>query len=387
MLKGKGSTGKFHFTRWGIIALVVVVALASIGVTYAGKKGPKPPKDDPVPTVYCSDPFTWVATNDDGQLDSRDMYDPIDPGDDGSVGDYDYWGVGDTSSSDDPGAYPPPADPPAPGDDFPRYTKDVARTLAEIDGADNEFITVTIENAYPYYYPTVFYTLACPESRQGWVRDIVLEPVVDNSEPDPLNYITVTPTLLEVNQQIPSGGEVMGALHVLVNQNARQNATYKFRLTIYTECKIRTCGTAYAYGNSYATCFIGITELPKNKAWGWTNGPLSPDSTYTFPMYAGAAKCDTSKGRLAGTVTIEYDESKCEVTVTYSMNPGYTMDVTHLYVGSERLPRDEKGDYTVSPGQYPYAHDLDYETSDTYTITGLSGNIYVVAHAVACWFE
>jgi len=40
------------------------------------------------------------------------------------------------------------------------------------------------------------------------------------------------------------------------------------------------------------------------------------------------------------------------------------------------------GDYTVAPGQYPAQHDLTMATTDSYTITGLSGSVYLVAHAV-----
>jgi len=61
------------------------------------------------------------------------------------------------------------------------------------------------------------------------------------------------------------------------------------------------------------------------------------------------------------------------------------MDATHLYVGTEHLPRKKNGDFTTAPGQYPYKHDpLNDVTTDTYTVTGLSGEIYVVAHAVVC---
>jgi hypothetical protein len=41
---------------------------------------------------------------------------------------------------------------------------------------------------------------------------------------------------------------------------------------------------------------------------------------------------------------------------------------THVYVGNDILPQDNKGGYTVAPGQYQM-------------VTGLSGDIYVVAHA------
>jgi hypothetical protein len=64
------------------------------------------------------------------------------------------------------------------------------------------------------------------------------------------------------------------------------------------------------------------------------------------------------------------------------------MTATHLYVGSNRLPRDRRGRETVAPGQYPYGHDtLNNVTTDSYTVTGLSGDIYVIAHAVVCWYE
>jgi len=138
------------------------------------------------------------------------------------------------------------------------------------------------------------------------------------------------------------------------------------------------CGTAYAYGGrEYATCFIDIVGLGNNN-WGWSIGPLVPE-TYVFPIYAGAGQCDLGKGTLVGTLTVVYDGSIA--TVTYNMNPGCTMDETHLYVGSEMLPRiGGDGDFTNAPGQFP----LGGTTGDPYVITGLSGNIYVVAHADVC---
>jgi len=87
-----------------------------------------------------------------------------------------------------------------------------------------------------------------------------------------------------------------------------------------------------------------------------------------------------------GQVTVDYDGSTA--VVTYQMYEGNWMTATHLYVGNNRLHRRKGGSETVSPGQYPYKHDdLDNVTTDSYTVTGLSGDIYVVAHAVVCWFE
>ncbi len=132
--------------------------------------------------------------------------------------------------------------------------------------------------------------------------------------------------------------------------------------------------TAFAYGGDYATCFLSMGF----RSWGWTNGPLGPGS-YKFEIWAGAAQCDLSKGTLVGNLTIDYDGSTA--TVTYTMDAGWKMTNTQLYVGSDPLPIDKKGDYTVAPGQYPYQHTGIDATSDTYTEVGLSGDIYVVAHA------
>lgn len=141
--------------------------------------------------------------------------------------------------------------------------------------------------------------------------------------------------------------------------------------------------TAFAYGGDYATCFLSM-DFDGNgkgdfKSWGWSNGPLGAGS-YNFDIWAGAAKCNLNKGELVGTLTIDYDGSTA--TVTYMMDAGWTMGLAQLYVGSEPLPRDGKGDYTVAPGQYPYIHYVDGATH-TFTVPGLSGDIYVVAHADA----
>jgi hypothetical protein len=140
--------------------------------------------------------------------------------------------------------------------------------------------------------------------------------------------------------------------------------------------------TAFAYGGDYATCFLCFDFDGNGKSdfknWGWSNGPLAAGS-YEFELWAGAAKCDLTKGTLVGAVTVDYDGSTA--TVTYTIDAGWMMERTQLYVGSEPLPMTD-GEYTVSPGQYPYIHDpVADPTTDTYTVTGLSGNIYVVAHA------
>lgn len=146
-----------------------------------------------------------------------------------------------------------------------------------------------------------------------------------------------------------------------------------------------SCETAFAFGGA-ANCFLSIDEDGDGNGdfnrWGWYIGPLSQGTT-TYDIYAGAGQCDLTKGTNVGTLTVNYSGSTA--TVTYNMSGPYVMDETHVYVGSEILPR-KNGDFTVAPGQYGNIKDLTTATTDSYTITGLSGDIYVIAHAVVCGF-
>jgi len=140
------------------------------------------------------------------------------------------------------------------------------------------------------------------------------------------------------------------------------------------------CETGYAYGESYATCFLNIPGVNSNN-WGWSNGQIGAGN-YTWPIYAGAGQCNIDNGILVGYLQVNY--APPSATVTYSMLDGYIMNVTHLYVGTQILPK-KKNKYTTAPGQFPYKHcNLNGTSSDTFTINGLSGLIYVVAHTEVC---
>ena len=119
--------------------------------------------------------------------------------------------------------------------------------------------------------------------------------------------------------------------------------------------------TAFAKGNP-STCFI-----PTFSRWGWTN-PILPGQ-YSWPLWAGAGQCDTSKGTLVGDVTVVYGADGY-VTVTYNVDPPYLLDETHVYAGYTPYPKDNKGKYTVAPGQY----------TNNSPFNG--SQVYVIAHAV-----
>jgi hypothetical protein len=363
MMRLRGLKRKVGLGRWLISALVVVVVLGSLGVAYGYSSGTI--KADEMVALACTTgPLTWVVSNDDGAPQNKGGYTPIDPGDDGGGTNHDIWG---DRSSDDP------SERQTMGVECARYDKDVAQTTACMS-CDRKKITVRLENAYPCYYPTVFFGLKCPDSPSGTITDIV----IDNPYPDEL---TVTTSGIGIGQTIPACGEVTGAIHVHVEQEAAQNTCYTFNVLITIDCTTCVkCGTAYAYGGcAYANCFLGYGF----SNWGWTNGPLE-QGYYEFELWASAAGCDRSKGTHVGWLTVDYDGSTA--IVIYNMYEGNYMTATHLYVGSDRLPKNKMGNETVAPGQYPYSHDpLGNVATDSYTVTGLSGDIYVVAHADVCW--
>lgn len=344
-------------------AAILLICTIGLGAITLGSAGPAPLQTQATKQPLACKPFTWVVTNDNGTEDSVAPYGTIDPGDDGGGTNYDGWGA---QSSDDP------SEPQDMGIECARYDKDVARTTAGIS-EDHRAITVVVENAYPCYYSTVFFALKCCNLASGTIVSVT----IDNPYPEAL---TVTTSGIYGGQPIPSCEEVTGAVYVHVEQGAAQNATYTFKVSIAMQCQSRVCGTAYAYLPGHATCFLNLGF----SSWGWTNGPLAPGS-YTFELWASAAGCDTSKGRLVGSVAVAYNGSTA--LVTYHLYAGYWMTATQLYVGNARLPK-LKGKETVSPGQYSYVHGvLDDATTDSYLVNGLSGNIYVVAHAVVCWLE
>jgi hypothetical protein len=133
----------------------------------------------------------------------------------------------------------------------------------------------------------------------------------------------------------------------------------------------KECETAFAFGE---TTFIDLRLT--DSRWGWEVGPFAPGS-YSTPMYAGAGQNDIAKGTLVGTLGYEYDGQS--VTATFTMLPGFTMDETHLYVGSTHTT-------TISPGQFGNLHDLDDAVSDSFTVGTFGGEaLYLVAHAVTCF--
>ncbi|UCG12736.1 MAG: hypothetical protein JSU72_20050, partial [Deltaproteobacteria bacterium] len=112
-------------------------------------------------------------------------------------------------------------------------------------------------------------------------------------------------------------------------------------------------------------------------------------------LYAGAGQNDLTKGTLVGNVSVDY-AGGC-VNVTYSVDPGYYLGETHLWVGYDPLPEVTRGGrtmYTDAPGQFPHGIDYGFNSTDpdtwetewSWSGCGFSGDIWVAAHGVV-WME
>ena len=144
---------------------------------------------------------------------------------------------------------------------------------------------------------------------------------------------------------------------------------------------VMSCETSYAYGegNSLQTlCFLNIPNKQGNN-WGWTN-QIGP-GTYDWPIYAGAGQCDISKGTEVGNLHVVYASGT--VTITYQMFPGYEQQLsdTHVWVGTgtNLLPKKNNGKWDSAPGQF------NHNGLNPVVVNGLSGNIWIAAHAGVCW--
>ena len=149
MLKGKGLKVRLYLAKWGMVALAVLVAFGSVGVSYAyiGKgwgKGGNPFK----PVSFASTSYTvsdmgGVQFSNQMPNDS-DILADLSPGDPAEVG---GWNIGDASFDiDDPttwswsGSVQPEA-------------KEVASIdcaiITETEGETNDTMAITIDNGYP----------------------------------------------------------------------------------------------------------------------------------------------------------------------------------------------------------------------------------------------
>jgi hypothetical protein len=186
----------------GAFFMVLILALAGLGVGY-GLWSKLLTIDGTVNTGTVNAIFDIAFTDDDNKIDNPDK-DPNDAGPCPAFG----------SGSCDPSSFGPKPT---------RYDKDVAICVAELD-AGQMSLTVTVQNGYPSYHCTVWYDILNNGTIPIKLQNLFLEPV------NFTNGLEVTIGLSELacGMQIDPDKSSQADIHIHVEQEAAQEATYTF---------------------------------------------------------------------------------------------------------------------------------------------------------------
>ncbi len=152
---------------------------------------------------------------------------------------------------------------------------------------------------------------------------------------------------------------------------AKGNWAMYFGFTFDCQTVTGGCETAYGLGGQTFSQF-GI-----GNNWGWVI-TVNQEGQGSTQLHAGAGQNNYGPNTLVG--TLNWNLSGGLLTVQYLMNPGYTLNETHLFA-STSMPT------TTAPGLYGNKHEnLNGATSDTYQIMLPAGAlpVYMIAHAVVC---
>jgi hypothetical protein len=180
-----------------------------------------------------------------------------------------------------------------------------------------------------------------------------------------------------------------------------QRGSWAMYNMIYITCDVNnppnpaTTETAFAFDGDQTGCFQNFSEFLENSnRWGWTNGPF-PNGNYKLPIYAGAGLCDLTKGIMVGHLIVTYNGSTANFSYQLSGNNPFTglpysLREIHLYAGNNLFPviqnGQQVGQYTIAPGKFPHKAGNLTGPSYSLTVNNLSGDIYIIAHAVVHGF-
>ncbi len=131
-------------------------------------------------------------------------------------------------------------------------------------------------------------------------------------------------------------------------------------------------------------CFLTDPLLKEYQfdQWGWTNGAIPANETFTstFELWTNVVGCEVGGATKVGEIRLNYFGGSTKAVIT--LYEGYTMSEARMYAGNEILP-EAGGEYTVDPTYYPYVHaGLGDASTDTFTVNGLSGSIYIIGYVV-----
>jgi hypothetical protein len=120
-----------------------------------------------------------------------------------------------------------------------------------------------------------------------------------------------------------------------------------------------------------------------------------PNATTTWPIFAGAGNCDTTKGVEVGVVFVSV-ETNGNTTVDLVLVPGSILSLTqvHMHFGYEcgkMLPVHEKSDeWLAAPGEFSGQLDMvslpssNFSHTEVYTESSPPGVVFVTIHANVC---
>lgn len=142
------------------------------------------------------------------------------------------------------------------------------------------------------------------------------------------------------------------------------------------------CETAFARPSGDEGCLMedGFT------CWGWSIQIPGP-GIYTYDVYAGVMERSTSKGKVVGTVTIEYKGSEGVTgpntcTGSYTALSGETIDEFLFQCSGQIYATDKNGTYCVQ-------HAPETPTSDPCVLEDVvpnsDGVVYAIARATSCY--
>jgi hypothetical protein len=133
--------------------------------------------------------------------------------------------------------------------------------------------------------------------------------------------------------------------------------------------------SAWAEGTEEDVDVLAVESFCENgfSNWGWVN-LIAPLYEGLWPLYAGAAQCDPSKGTLVGHFQVKYNGGAGNDRLEYEFIPLLGLDVIFedeaVYANGAKFPKLRNGTDTTAPGQY-------------YIANPLLGEIWVIAHVNA----
>lgn len=120
--------------------------------------------------------------------------------------------------------------------------------------------------------------------------------------------------------------------------------------------------------------------LTKNR-WGWAIN-LTAAGDYTFNIWAGAGRNNTSKGELVGILEVNWDETEAIIRYLLTSDDDYALQEVHIYASNERPSTVAPGLYGYPVGGYDAGGGNMFETVVPLEDTDGENGVWLIGHAV-----